>query len=62
LIIPHHFSFYELLMARKAEGAAGALFDFGEDAGGHAAKVCERRWYEQNRHIFPASKWTVYGR
>ncbi len=59
-IVPHHFSFYELLMARTAGGAA--VFDFGEDAGGHAAKVCERRWYEQNKHIFPASKWIVYGR
>lgn len=29
-----------------------------EDA--HAAKVVERRWYERNRHIFPASRWEVY--
>lgn len=29
-----------------------------EDA--HASKVVERRWYEKNRHIFPASRWEVY--
>jgi len=26
----------------------------------HAAKVVERRWYERNKHIFPASRWEVY--
>lgn len=26
----------------------------------HAGKVCERRWYERNKHIFPASRWEVY--
>jgi protein FAM50 len=59
-LLPHHFSFYELLLARDAAGRP--VFDFSEDAGGHTAKVCERRWYEQNKHIFPASKWVVYGR
>lgn len=23
-------------------------------------KVVERRWYEQNKHIFPASRWEIY--
>lgn len=23
-------------------------------------KVAERRWYERNKHIFPASRWEVY--
>jgi protein FAM50 len=26
----------------------------------HAGKVCERSWYEKNKHIFPASRWEVY--
>lgn len=26
----------------------------------HAAKVVERRWYERNKHIFPASRWEIY--
>lgn len=23
-------------------------------------KVVERRWYERNKHIFPASRWELY--
>lgn len=23
-------------------------------------KVVDRRWYERNKHIFPASAWTEY--
>ena len=23
-------------------------------------KVCDRRWYERNKHIFPASRWEIY--
>jgi hypothetical protein len=26
----------------------------------HAAKVIERRWYERNKHTFPASRWEVF--
>jgi len=26
----------------------------------HPGKVVERRWYERNKHIFPASRWEVY--
>ena len=26
----------------------------------HAGKVVERRWYERNKHIFPASRWEIY--
>mmetsp|Transcript_3644 Transcript_3644/g.10911 ORF Transcript_3644/g.10911 Transcript_3644/m.10911 type:complete len:352 (-) Transcript_3644:133-1188(-) len=72
LIIPHHYSFYDFIVT-KARGKSGPLFDFGvhddvrivndaskekEDA--HAGKVVERRWYERNKHIFPASRWEVY--
>lgn len=72
LIIPHHYSFYDFVVM-KARGKSGPLFNFDvvedvrvvddatkekEDA--HAGKVCDRRWYERNRHIFPASRWEVY--
>ncbi|CAN8074361.1 unnamed protein product [Agarophyton chilense] len=72
LIIPHHYSFYDFIVS-KARGKSGPLFSFDvvedvrlvadaskekEDA--HAAKVVERRWYDRNRHIFPASRWEVY--
>ena len=26
----------------------------------HAGKVVERRWYERNKHIFPASVWQEF--
>jgi protein FAM50 len=26
----------------------------------HPGKVLERRWYERNKHIFPASRWEVF--
>jgi protein FAM50 len=72
LIIPHHYSFYDFIVS-KARGKSGPLFNFDvvedvrlvsdakkekEDA--HAAKVVERRWYERNRHIFPASRWVTF--
>lgn len=28
----------------------------------HPGKIVERRWYERNKHIFPASRWEVSGR
>jgi len=72
LIIPHHFSFYDLIVS-KARGKSGPLFHFDvhddirvvndasiEKDESHAAKVVERRWYERNKHIFPASRWEVY--
>ena len=26
----------------------------------HPGKVVERRWYDRNKHIFPASRWEIY--
>lgn len=26
----------------------------------HPGKVVQRRWYEANKHIFPASRWEFY--
>ncbi|KAJ1725091.1 hypothetical protein LPJ53_000742 [Coemansia erecta] len=72
VILPHHLSFYDLITSR-ARGKSGALFDFGvhedvrvsNDAArerdeAHAGKVCERAWYERNKHIFPASRWEMF--
>ncbi|KAA8494456.1 Protein FAM50-like [Porphyridium purpureum] len=72
LIIPHHYTFYDFIVS-NARGKSGPLFDFSvqddvrwladaskEKQDVHAAKVVERRWYERNKHIFPASRWTVY--
>ena len=34
------------------------LEGFGDDPA--ITKVVDRRWYERNKHIFPASAWTEY--
>jgi len=72
LIIPHHFTFYDLI-ATKARGKSGPLFNFDvhddvrlvgdatiEKDESHAGKLLTRGWYERNNHIFPASRWEVY--
>ena len=72
LIIPHDFSFYDLIIT-KARGKSGPLFHFDvhddirmindatvEKDESHPGKIVERRWYERNKHIFPASRWEVY--
>lgn len=72
LIIPHHFSFYDLIVS-KARGKSGPLFHFDvhddvrllndarvEKDESHPGKIVERHWYEANKHIFPASRWEVY--
>ena len=72
LILPQHFSFYDLIVT-KARGKSGPLFSFDvqddvrllhdatrEKEDTHAGKVVERRWYEKNKHIFPASRWEVF--
>jgi len=32
----------------------------GEDMDPTLTKVVDRRWYEKNKHIFPASLWREY--
>lgn len=72
LIIPNDLSFYDLI-ATKARGKSGPLFYFDvrddvrvaqdvriEKEESHPGKVVERKWYERNKHIFPASRWEVY--
>ncbi len=73
LIIPQDITFYDLIVT-KARGKSGPLFSFDvhddvrvgpldrriEKDESHPGKVVERRWYEKNKHIFPASRWEVY--
>lgn len=72
VIIPHNFSFFDLIEA-KARGKSGPLFQFDvhddirlvsdarvEKDESHPGKVVERRWYEKNKHVFPASRWETY--
>jgi protein FAM50 len=39
-------------------GQSKELEGFGDDAA--LTKVVDRRWYERNKHIFPASVWEEY--
>ena len=72
LIIPHSYSFYDLIIT-KARGKSGPLFHFDvhddvrlvgdatvEKDESHPGKVVSRRWYDRNKHIFPASRWEIY--
>ncbi|KNC52112.1 uncharacterized protein AMSG_00939 [Thecamonas trahens ATCC 50062] len=72
VIIPHHYTFYDLI-ATQARGKSGPLFQFDvhddvrlvldarvEKDESHAGKVVLRRWYDANKHTFPASRWEVY--
>lgn len=73
LIIPQDVTFYDLI-ATRARGKSGPLFNFDvhedvrldavdsrvEKDESHPGKVVERRWYDRNKHIFPASRWEIY--
>ncbi|KAM7134595.1 protein FAM50A [Macrochelys suwanniensis] len=65
-----HHSFYDFIVT-KARGKSGPLFNFDvhedvrllsdatvEKDESHAGKVVLRSWYEKNKHIFPASRWS----
>ncbi|EMD91277.1 hypothetical protein COCC4DRAFT_128345 [Bipolaris maydis ATCC 48331] len=43
---------------KESSTADEELEGFGDDA--TLTKVVDRRWYERNKHIFPASAWTEY--
>eukprot|EP00668_Euglena_longa_P029445 GGOE01036793.1.p1 GENE.GGOE01036793.1~~GGOE01036793.1.p1 ORF type:complete len:337 (-),score=133.43 GGOE01036793.1:176-1186(-) len=72
LIIPHHYTFYDLIIM-QARGKSGPLFSFDvhddvrlvndatvEKNESHAGKVVDRKWYERNQHVFPASRWEPF--
>jgi len=72
LIIPHHITFYDLIK-EKARGKSGPLFNFDvhedvrmnndvrvEKDESHAGKIVDRKWYDRNKHIFPACRWEIY--
>ncbi|KAL7747027.1 hypothetical protein RI367_007640 [Sorochytrium milnesiophthora] len=72
LLIPHHYTFYDFIINR-VRGKSGPIFEFdvkddvrllhdasSETTESHAGKVCERSWYERNKHIFPASRWETF--
>ncbi|KAH7114249.1 XAP5, circadian clock regulator-domain-containing protein [Dendryphion nanum] len=53
-----------LLPTGKAKDKKSTIPDVeleGYDDDATLTKVVDRRWYERNKHIFPASVWTEYG-
>jgi protein FAM50 len=70
-ILPNTISFHDLIK-NKARGKSGPLFEFNvrqdvrlgdvrvQKGESHAGKIVERKWYNMNKHIFPASRWEVY--
>jgi len=73
LIIPHSTTFYDLIK-EKARGKSGPLFNFDviddlkpgdvrtDKLDSHAGKIVDKKWYERNKHIFPASRWETYSK
>jgi protein FAM50 len=72
LIIPHHYTFYELI-STGARGKSGPLFSFdvhddvrlvmdarAEKDESHPGKILDARWYQRNKHIFPYNRWEVF--
>lgn len=73
LIIPANVTFHQLIKD-KAKGKSGPLFNFDVHADlsagninvqrddSHAGKIVDKKWYERNRHIFPACRWEFYSK
>lgn len=68
MILPHFVSFYDLIIA-EAKGSAGEILRLKREKEGEniidvdeagVGKILERKWYEKNRHIYPASQWVLY--
>lgn len=68
---PQNITFFELIRS-KARGKSGPLFHFDarddvrvfndvrtEKEDSHAGKIVDKKWFERNKHIFPASRWEV---
>jgi len=71
LIIPHGYSFHDLIASRAVGLSKKELFpiEVWEDIEknkvsaketGVQAKVVTRSWYDRNKHIYPGNKWQTY--
>lgn len=73
IMLPGDITFYDLITT-KARGKSGPLFSFDvhddvrfgavdarvEKDESHPGKIVDRKWYDRNKHIFPASRWEQY--
>ena len=73
VVLPHDLTFYELI-ATKARGKSGPLFDFGvsddvrmqndvreERVDSHAGKCLTRNYLERNKNFFPYNRFITFG-
>lgn len=54
-IVPHDYKFYEVMSLFEMKFEQDKEVD-----NGCPGKILERKWYEKNKHIFPASCWEIY--
>ena len=73
VILPQHFTFHDLITTH-ARGKSGPLFQWAvvhdvrigavdsrvPTADSHPGKLVLRKWYEDHKHVFPASKWEIW--
>ncbi|KAK9459677.1 XAP5, circadian clock regulator-domain-containing protein [Lipomyces oligophaga] len=63
LIIPHHYEFLYFIR-HPVPLRHGLLFDFTgankDENDWKRSKIVHRKWYEQNKHLFPACLWTDF--
>lgn len=73
IMLPGDITFHDLITT-KARGKSGPLFSFDvhddvrfgavdarvEKDESHPGKIVDRKWYDRNKHIFPASRWEQY--
>ena len=57
IILPLGVTFYEFVAGEITGKSGHVLFQVD---GKNTARVMEQAWYRENRHIFPASKWSVF--
>lgn len=59
-ILPHFLSFYELQLTSPDLLSLHRTAPGEDRDDGPVAKLLERKWYEKNRHIYPASQWVLF--
>jgi protein FAM50 len=55
-----HTNYDSLVTIKPKENAAQTASLEGADEDPTFTKVVDRRWYERNKHIFPASSWEEF--
>ena len=62
-IFPHDMTFHEIIKIESMEQSCVFNFEKEDDVlvdRGRPIKVVNKSWYEEFKHVFPASRWVVY--